>query len=244
MDYTWTGTNSNDFSDAGNYDPNGLPASGDTLNFTGAGNASTGTCNAGTIICNLGHGLLSIAGGIINGNVTNTSGFILGGVFNGTIENHDELTVDICNGIVTNSGTIHSGTYNNIVNSVNGLILGGIFNNTVTNDATSEIDTGHFYKDVINYGTLQQGYDYAYYYATVTNNNLINSGKFYGTFINNGTIQSDYNPYFECVFVATAITNLPPSEISLANLKGLQISDSILFTKEKGINGSGILGMV
>jgi hypothetical protein len=151
---------------------------------------------------------------IVNSNV-DTIVSILGGTFNGTV--------------ITNTFWITGGTFNGTVNA-NSTIYGGTFNGSLN----------FLINDVIGMSTINGTLTF------ISNGAIVEGNTLNGTVIlHSGTAYefSTGTSAFNCILQIPTRTQLPPT-VTLANLKGLKIDDSITFTKEKGINGSGILGMV
>ena len=176
-------------------------------------------------------GASSINGGIFNNvSVYSTSTSVTGGTFNGIFDSATVVSGGTFNGRFNNgyntggaAGTINGGTFNGVVyNAVDGL-TGAYINNGIFNDV------------VYNYNEALDRFGYIT--GGIFNGSLyIGKGASLQTTISGGTFNGH-------LFVAgTDIGNITGS--TFANLSKLEFLDSIEFTKSKGINGSGILGMI
>ena len=253
----------------GTFTGNGQNAQYGSCTISGGTFSGTGFIVDGGTIINDGHftgsGFVcgntgTIYGGIFDGDVTSStfsaSFVIYGGTFNSTVNIQSIIVGGTFNyGVTTNNdigGGEIFGTYNTSFNNIGygifhgdvnfnsmGMIQGGIFYGTVYGYAVYAGGTyygtvydnfdinnysGAFYGDVIiSFGnTITFGY---FYNGTVTNysGGSINGGIFYGKLDNQGTLSNG---------------------ASLGNLKAFRYFDSPFFTIGKGINGSGILGII
>jgi hypothetical protein len=265
-DITWTGSVDGDLDKAGNWDA-GVPASSDLVYIAGAGTTpSTGTCTAIAIFLQR-----AISGGTYVGTIYGSGVNVSGGNYYGAFynSNGNEVTgghfYDYCdlNGPVSNAifeaavycnyGTISSGTFNGGISggtgaTINGgtfdgavynngaWITGGTFNSTVNgaydvqggtfygNATIGQITWGSpvFYGDVevnsgnVGGGTFNGKYTMAYSYGNTQ------GGTFNGDFIQN----TGY-------LVGGDFSNCPKATIY-----------NTTWTKAKGVNGSGMLGMI
>ena len=145
-------------------------------------------------------------------------------ICNGTVTNEGTIGSGSFKGDVKNDGTINSGDFTGHVdNNKNGTISDGTFNGTVTNGGT--INDGMFNETVENNGTIHDGtfnkdvanngiIDGGTFKDTVTNNKdgEIDNGTFNGTVKNDGTINGgNFN---------NSVENGPDGSISDGNFKG------------------------
>ena len=153
--------------------------------------------------------------------------------------------------IGANSGTSNAGTI--IINSSysGSLIYGGVVNGNVT-ITSGIIDGGTFNgTNVINYGAINGG---TFNGTNVTNYGAINGGTYIILVCDAGSINSVITSYLRLqggTIVGCTVTNefvYISGTIGrwddLSGVKKMTIGNSPTFTKEKGINGSSILGMI
>jgi hypothetical protein len=123
------------------------------------------------------------------------------------------------------NGYIYNGTFYcmHLENTQGSYIYGGNIN-------SQEVDNTGYINGGIFTGTVTYNTDISY----------VSNGTYTGTLIlnNNGVNGGD----LRCILIISILNQI--YDTSLANLRGIQLLDSIVFTKEKGINGSGILGMI
>ena len=126
----------------------------------------------------------AITGGVFDGTVFNNSG-ILGGTFNGEVENMGPGTINdgTFKNSVKNNGMIENGAFHDAVEN-NGTINDGTFHGKVENN--SVINSGTFNGEVDNTasGTIEKGT----FHDEVKNDGIINGGTFNGDVTSSGTV--------------------------------------------------------
>ena len=123
-------------------------------------------------------------------------------ICNGTVTNEGTISSGSFKGDVKNDGTINSGDFTGHVdNNKNGTISDGTFNGTVTNGGT--INDGMFNETVENNGTIHDGT----FNKDVANNGIIDGGTFKDTVTNNKDGEIDNGTFDGTVKNDGAISN-------------------------------------
>lgn len=172
--YVWEGIIDGDISKAGNYNPVGSPASGDTVLFEDNTYSSpdSGILSGGivTIKMTIYGGdfraansvtindalLANVVGGDYNA-VNQAAGYVNGGNFYGTLTSAGEIGGGIFFSDVISSTTIGDGTFWGYVEN-NGNIVSGDFKSTGSVLNNSTIEGGYFYGKITHNGTKIVGY--------------------------------------------------------------------------------------
>jgi len=263
---TFTGTNFNNGYN-GNITGGAFTGSGFTVDyggvitdghFTGSGlvitpsGGSAGAIYGGTFDGDVSSGsfnvMFLIYGGTFNSTV-NIAVIVVGGTFNDGLTTQNDISGgEVFGGFLTyyniSGGTFH-GAVNEYGYSYANVISGGTFNSTVYTQvpitggtfvgaislSNVQVSGGNFYGDVVfgsGSGTPTGQYPYFLGHVEVQSYADIESGTFVGTL--------QVNPGSTFNFASTYI--------SMWGLQGLKMYDSPVFTLAKGINGSGILGLL